>query len=147
MAPGNKDDANAPLKVPDWWPGATGNVRFPTDDSLSKAASALRGHLENLDMVVSGLQNDGLVTAEDLGNWDAGQELAKTVKSAHEYISAVYQDFQQQLAAAIQALVNTGQNHSNAEHAATRAVRRLGGGEPSQTPSAAPTRQNTPSMD
>lgn len=147
MAPGNKDHAHAPLKVPDWWPGATGNVRFPTDDSLSKAASALRGHLDALDKAMTELQSNGLVTAEDVGNWDAGQALAKTVKAAHEHISAVYQDFQQQLAEAVRVLIMTGQNHSDAEHAATRAVRRLGGGESAKTPSAEPTLQNTRSMD
>ena len=146
MAPGNKDDAHAPLKIPDWWPGATGNVRFPTDDSLSKAARALHGHLDALDKAMKELHGNGLVTAEDLGNWDTGQALAKTVKTAHEHISAVYRDFQQQLAVAASVLVTTGRNHSDAEHAATRAVRRLGGGEPAQAPSAEPTLQNTPPM-
>lgn len=146
MSSGKKGDAHAPLQVPGWWPGATGKVRFPIDDSLATASKALSDHLASLETVMSGLQSDSLVTAEDLGNWDAGQEFATTVHAAHAHINAVYRDFRQQFAAAAQLLVDTGQNHQDAEDAATKAVRRLGGETP-MTPDPRPTRQNTPSMD
>jgi hypothetical protein len=147
MSPGDKGDAHAPLELPDWWPEAAGDVRFPTDDSLPAAAKALRGHLDALDMAMNDVHNDGMVTAADVGNWDAGQALAQTVKSAHEQIGAVYRDFQSQLFIAARLLVISGEGHEDAEHVSTRAARRLDDGGPFTAPGTHPTRQNTPSQD
>lgn len=146
MAPDNKDKTHTPLEVPPWWPGATGTMRVPADGSLKGAAKALDRQLRALDIAMSDLDGDGLVTAADVGNWDAGQTLAQTVKNAHEHISTVCCHFQEQLSSAAQFLLEAQQGHADAEHAATKAARMVSDAS-SPVPNSYPTRQSTPSMD
>ena len=140
MSPGNSDK-HAPLQLPTWWPEASGDVQFPLDSSLPTASKNLRGHLDALSAAMSSLGGDGLVTAEDVGNWDAGQEFAGTVKNAHEHIGNVYREFQRQLEYATNLLNKSHQNHTAAEEASEKASR-LGGESPQHIPTAAPTRQS-----
>jgi hypothetical protein len=147
MSAGNHGNTSTPLRLPDWWPEATGQVRFPTDDSLPTAAKALRGHLDQLGSAMDTLHAQGAVTAEDLGNWDAGQALTGTVKAAHEHISAVYRQFQRQLEAAAELLIRSHESHGAAEEASVRSVRRAGGVAPPHAPEGIPTQRTAPPMD
>lgn len=144
---GNPSDQHEPLRLPGWWPGARGDVRFPTDGSLPTASKALDGHLDTIDEAMRILAGEGFVTAEDVGDWDAGQELTRTVKAAHEHILAVYRDFQRQLAATSLLLVKQHRSQTDAEEASAKASRRLDGADVPSPPPILPTQQNTPSMD
>lgn len=146
MASGDKNEAHAPLKLPGWWPEVGGRMRFPTDDSLPSSAKALRGHLDALDMAMRDIADNGLVTAADVGNWDAGQTLAQAVNAAHTHISDVHRAFQEQLEVVARLLVTNHEGHDNVEHESTRESRRLSGQVP-DPPTTQPTRQSTPSID
>lgn len=147
MSSGNKDDAHRPLELPQWWPRADGVFQFPRDSSLPTAAKALRGHLDELGSAMSALHGEGFVTAEDLGNWDAGQTLTGTVQAAHAHIGAVYREFQRQLENTAALLVKAHENHNGAEESSARASRRLGNTELPHLPGATPTQRTAPSMD
>jgi hypothetical protein len=146
MSSGNNRGPHESLKIPDWWPKAQGYVKFPTDGSLPTAARALDGHLDALAAAMRLLDSEGLVTAEDLGNWDAGQQLAGAMKVAHEHIGAVYREFQRQLAAASALLVRHHQNQSDAEEASAKASRRIDDGGVSSPPATSPTQKTTGSF-
>jgi hypothetical protein len=147
MSSGKNHDAHEPLRIPDWWPKAKGYTKFPTDGSLSTAAKALDGHLDALDAAMSRLESEGSVTAEDIGNWDAGQHLAGAANAAHEHIGAVYREFQRQLATVSILLVKHHQRQGDAEHAATKASRRITDGGVSSPPTTPPTQKTTRSFD
>ncbi len=147
MSSGSEEDRNAPLRLPTWWPEASGQVRFPTDSSLPTAARALRGHLDALGAAMSSLHAEGLVTADDVGNWDAGQEFSGTVKAAHEHIASVYREFQRQLEAAATLLMRSHQGHTEAEESSAKASRPLDGAVPPSLPRPVPTQRTAPSMD
>ncbi|MEV5748314.1 hypothetical protein AB0L00_10885 [Actinoallomurus sp. NPDC052308] len=144
---GKQDDRHEPLRLPDWWPSARGHVKFPTDGSLPTASKALDGHLDGLDEAMRMIAEEGLVGAEAIGNWDAGQQLARTVKTAHENILEVYREFQRQLAAASQLLLTQHRNHNDAEEASSKASRRLDDGEAPPLPPTIPTQRTAPSVD
>jgi hypothetical protein len=144
---GNPSDQHEPLSLPEWWPTARGHVQFPADGTLSTASKALDGHLGSLDEAMRTLAGQGLVTADDVGNWDAGRELAGTVKAAHEHILAVYREFQRQLAAASALLITQHRSQTDAEEASSKASRRIDDGGALPSPPAAPTQQTAPSMD
>ncbi|GAA4619478.1 hypothetical protein GCM10023195_88100 [Actinoallomurus liliacearum] len=144
---GSGNDRHQPLNLPDWWPKARGYVKFPTDGSLPTASKALDGHLAGLDEAMRYLASEGLVTAEDVGNWDAGQELARTAKTAHGHILEVYREFQRQLAAVSLLLIQQHRTQSEAEEASSKAPRRLDEGGALPQPPTVPTQRTAPSMD
>lgn len=150
MAPIN-GDAHESLRLPQWWPGASGTVKFPDDSSLKTVVNALSGHHAELDAAMSFLHSEGLVTADDVGNWDAGQTFAGTAKSAHEHVLTVYREFQRQLEEVSRLLAKSDQSHGAAEAASRKASQQAGA--PLQIPQGAPphsgvpTQQTTPSKD
>jgi hypothetical protein len=133
---------------PKTWPGGGAPDVKWAPEKLEHAAKLLQQGLESLagSGALTDLQAKGLVTAAELGNWDAGQTLAGTAKNAHGHITQVFQDFVRELAAAVEVLRKTADNYGGTEEALTKRVRKLGDSE-SQQPSQAPTWHNVPSAD
>jgi hypothetical protein len=144
MSPGNQD-AHEPLRLPTWWPGASGTMKFPADSSMMTVVNALSGHQGELDSAMNALHTEGLVTADDVGNWDAGTEFAGTAKSAHQHVLAVYREFQRQLEEVVNLLAKSDHSHSEAEAAARKASQQAGA--PLDIPQGVPTQQTAPSKD
>lgn len=140
-----------PLRLPDWWPGASRKVKFPDDSSMMTVVNALSGHQGELELAMNFLHAEGLVTADDVGNWDAGQTFAGTAKSAHEHVLAVYREFQRQLEEVSRLLAKSDQSHGAAEAASRKASQQAGA--PLHIPQGAPphvgvpTQQTAPSKD
>jgi hypothetical protein len=135
-------------QYPKSWFGGRGPYVKWAPAKIGDAASILEKALETLagTGALNNVQSQGILTAAELGNWDAGQELARTTQAAHEHITAVFQDFIQQYAAAIQTLRKTAANYSGTEEDLTKHARRIAGQE---QPSSAktPTWHNVPSAD
>jgi precorrin-4 methylase len=144
MSAGDQEK-HEPLRLPTWWPGASGTVKFPDDSSMMTVVNALSGHQGELDSAMSVLHAEGLVTADDVGNWDAGEEFAGTAKSAHQHVLAVYREFQRQLEEVVRLLAKSDHSHSAAEAASRRASQRAGA--PLDVPNGVPTQQSAPSKD
>lgn len=113
--------------------------------------NALSGHQTELNAAMSFLHSEGLVTADDVGNWDAGQVFAGTAKSAHEHILTVYREFQRQLEEVSRLLAKSDQSHGAAEAASREASQQAGA--PLHIPQSAPpyggvpTQRTAPSKD
>ncbi|MCO6006305.1 hypothetical protein NE236_15040 [Actinoallomurus purpureus] len=130
-----------------WIGGGAPDVKW-APSKIGHAASILEDALEALGGTgaLGNVQAQGLVTAAELGNWDAGQALAGTTQAAHEHITAVFQDLIRQYAAAIQTLRKTAANYADTEAGLTKHERRIGGqAQPASAEN--PTWHNVPSAD
>lgn len=144
MSSGNQD-AHEPLRLPNWWPGASGTMKFPDDSSMMTVVNALSGHQGELDSAMRFLHSEGLVTADDVGNWDAGREFADTARSAHQHVLTVYREFQRQLEEVVRLLAKSNHSHGAAEAASRKASQQAG--DPLHMPQGVPTQQTAPSKD
>ncbi|MFL6054206.1 MAG: hypothetical protein ACJ72W_14990 [Actinoallomurus sp.] len=131
-----------------WVGGGAPDVKWaPT--KINHAASILEEALNTLagSGALSSLQANGLVSATDLGNWDAGQALAGTTQTAHEHITSVFQDFLREYAAAAQMLRKVADHYAGVEQGLTAHARQIGAQERQQTSTENPTWHNVPSAD
>jgi precorrin-4 methylase len=120
-------------------------MKFPADSSVTTVVNALSSHQDELDSAMSVLHAEGLVTADDVGNWDAGKEFAGTAGSAHQHVLAVYREFQRQLEEVVRLLAKSDHSHSAAEEASRKASQQAGA--PLDIPRGVPTQQTAPSKD
>ncbi|MCP2341989.1 hypothetical protein [Actinomadura rupiterrae] len=74
---------------------------------------------------LEGLQARGKVTAQQVGNWDAGQALAQTVGLSHQHISSVSVELLSGYRAVIEALRRSASNYGVAEDDTQRKVGRV----------------------
>lgn len=111
--------------------GGQGNVAFSAED-LMKAAKMLEHNLKAFTGPGSpaDLQARGLVTAQHLGDWDAGRTLAGSTGQAHRQIVQVYQDFLAEYGAVIAALRAAARTYADGEQASRHTVTRVGVAEP-----------------
>jgi hypothetical protein len=132
-----------------WVGGGAPDVGWaPT--KIAHAASILEEALEALGGTgaVSNLEANGLVTAAELGNWDAGQALADTTRTAHEHITSVFRNFLREYAAVAQLLRRAADHYAATEQALTAHTRQIGGAQETQQASTDdPTWHNVPSAD
>jgi hypothetical protein len=131
-----------------WVGGGAPEVKWdPT--KIAHAASVLEEALETLGGTgtVSDLEANGLVTAAELGNWDAGHALAGTTQAAHEHITSVFQDFLREYAATAQMLRKVADRYAGTEQGLTAHARQIGAQERQPTATDNPTWHNVPSAD
>ena len=135
-------------------PKKPGELRLDTPAGLVVATYEQVGdYVESVRLtnVPGFLHSEGLVTADDVGNWDAGQTFAGTARSAHEHVLAVYREFQRQLEEVSRLLAKSDQSHGAAEAASRKASQQAGA--PLHMPQGAPphagvpTQQTAPSKD
>ncbi|MCO5966917.1 hypothetical protein [Actinoallomurus soli] len=133
---------------PPWVGGGDPDVKW-APFKIDHAASILERALEHLSATgaLDEVQTQGLLTAAELGNWDAGQTLAGTTEAAYKHISAVSRDFLTQYAAAIRLLRRTAAHYSGTEEGLAQHIRQIGGGREQPTRAQSPTWANTPSAD
>jgi hypothetical protein len=142
MAPLREWPFDGGLRLPSSWPGADGGGRdLEVDpDKLLQAAALLESAVPGLTGSLDDLRARGSVTAQQAGNWDAGQTLAATTQRASAGISAVYDEFVNDYVAAIELLRTTAAHYRDAEDATTGQVREV-------SPGSAPTRSTAPPAD
>jgi hypothetical protein len=131
-----------------WVGGGAPDVKWaPT--KIGHAASILEEALNALTGTgaLGDLQTNGLVTAAELGNWDAGQALAGTTQAAHEHITSVFHAFMNEYAAAAQTLRKMAAHYTGTEQGLTSHARQIGAQERQQIPTDNPTWPNVPSAD
>lgn len=95
-------------------------------DALTKAAKTLEANLRVASRAMRDLRGNGVLTTQQLGDWDASRQLGGTVETAHREIVAGYQQFLTQYQAVIDALHQTAAAYDGAEQesdARLRAVR------------------------
>lgn len=82
---GRFNDFNPPAPVQSAWPASfTGGagVLSVDRDALRQVASAMKQDIADIQAVLADLQQNGLVTELDVGNWDAPAGLAATTANA-----------------------------------------------------------------
>jgi len=96
------------------------------------ARSALRHVAKNLDRSLQSFQGPGspddvqtraTLTAQHLGDWDAGRMLAITTDPAHRNLSGSYREFLADYQAAISALLKVAANYDDTEEMTEKRVR------------------------
>lgn len=92
-------------------------------DVLRDVAKRLHADLQDIKGWGSGSLNDlqnnsqGLVTADDLGQYPAGQAISQTFQQAYDQIGSVYQQFVTSYEQVIQAIQRSADNYQSAEDA------------------------------
>jgi hypothetical protein len=106
-------------------------VGFSAED-LMKAAKMLEHNLKAFTGPgsVADLQTRGLLTAQHLGDWDAGRALAGTAGQAHSQIAQAYQDFLTEYGAVIAALRAAARAYGEGEQASKHTVAQVGAPQP-----------------
>ncbi|GAA4614115.1 hypothetical protein GCM10023195_61490 [Actinoallomurus liliacearum] len=149
MPPLNEGGAQPGSQYPKVWVGG-GDPDIKWDPAkIARAASILEEALKTLagTGALSGLETGGLVTAADLGDWDAGRALAGTTQAAHERITGVLSDFLGEYAGAAQMLRKMADHYATVERGLTSHARQIGVQDRPQTSTDNPTWHNVPSAD
>jgi uncharacterized protein YukE len=101
-------------------------------EALREVARQLQADLDELKGWSSGSLNDlqygdqGLVTQEDLGDYPAGQQIARTFEAAYNQISTTYSSFLTSYEAVVNAIKQTAENYDRAEQATEQGVNQVG---------------------
>ncbi|GAA2420038.1 hypothetical protein GCM10010191_34030 [Actinomadura vinacea] len=94
--------------------------------------SALRQAAKNLDRTLQSFEGLGspddlraraAITAQHLGDWDAGRTLAITTDQAARYLGGSYREFLDEYRAAISALLKVADTYGEAEELTAKRVR------------------------
>jgi hypothetical protein len=94
--------------------------------------AALRHVAKNLDRTLQSFEGAGspddlrtraALTAQHLGNWDAGQTLSITTDQAYRYLGGSYREFLTEYQAAISALLKVADTYDDAEEMTEKRVR------------------------
>jgi uncharacterized protein YukE len=95
--------------------------------ALRTAAKSLDGNVRTFTGPgsLSDLQSRGAVTAQHLGNWDAGQALARTTDQAYQQLTRAYSDFMSDYRDAISALLKTAERYAETEQENLNLIRAL----------------------
>lgn len=98
-------------------------------DALRDIARRLQGDLDDLKGTGRGslqdLQGDGLVSADALGDYPAGREIAQTFHSAYAQIGRHYAELVTSYEGVIDRLMTTINNYENAEDATAATVNQV----------------------
>jgi hypothetical protein len=94
--------------------------------------AALRHVAKNLDRTLQAFEGAGspddlrtraALTAQHLGNWDAGQTFTQTTDQLYRHVVGSYREFLDEYQAAISALLKVAQTYDDAEELTEQQVR------------------------
>jgi hypothetical protein len=95
--------------------------------ALRSAAKALDENLKTFSGSGSlgDVQSRGAVTAQHLGDWDAGQALTRTTDQAYQQLTRAYSDFMAEYREVISVLLKTADEYDDAEQENLERIRAL----------------------